>query len=173
LANYDPATMPPPLFRPEDFDHQLRFANIRAQNTIARNPLDTRLPDSDASSSPDTKAGSSFNGRLLKCGYYAMVEMLDWHFGELLGALEERGELDNKIVIFQSDHGELLGDHGLVYKGARFFDGIVRVPLVIRWPERFDGGRRVDGLTELIDVAPTLLEAAGREVPDAMQGAAR
>ena len=57
-----------------------------------------------------------------------------------------------------------------MYKGARFFDGIVRVPLVIRWPERCAGGRRVDGLAELIDIAPTLLDAAGLEVPDAMQG---
>jgi len=170
LENYDPATMPPPLFRPGDLDHQKGFKNIRAQNTLARDPLDTRKPEPNGSSSPDARANSSFNGRLLKCGYYAMIEMLDWHFGELLDALKERGELDNTIVIFQSDHGELLGDHGLVFKGARFFDGVVRVPLVIRWPERVDGGRRVDGLTELIDVAPTLLEAAGHEVPDAMQG---
>jgi arylsulfatase A-like enzyme len=170
LANYDPATMPPPLFRPEDLDHQKRFANIRAQNTIARDPLATHLPDPDASSSPDARARTSFNGRLLKCGYYAMIEMIDRHFGELLDALDERGQLDNTIVIFHSDHGELLGDHGLVYKGARFFDGVVRVPLIVRWPERCAGGQRVDGLTELIDIAPTLLDAVGLEVPDAMQG---
>ena len=103
LAHYDPATMPPPLFRPEDLDHQKRFANIRAQNTIACDPLATFIPDPDASSSPDASSAGRFNGRLLKCGYYAMIEMVDRHIGELLDALDERGQLDNTIVIFHSD----------------------------------------------------------------------
>lgn len=167
LAHYDPATMAPPLFRDADLERQTRFANIRAQNTVARNPLGTAIPDPDGPAPADNGA---FNGRLLKCGYYAMIEMVDRHLGELLDALEERGALDNTIVVFQSDHGDLLGDHGLVFKGARFFDGVVRVPLIVRWPKAFPGGRSIAALAELIDVAPTLLDSAGLEIPEAMQG---
>jgi len=63
----------------------------------------------------------------------AMIEMIDHQFGDLLASLDEIGELDNTIVVFQSDHGELLDDHGLVFKGARCFEGSVRVPLVMSY----------------------------------------
>ena len=96
--------------------------------------------------------------------------MIDNHFGDLLQALEDLGELENTIVIFHSDHGELLGDHGLVFKGARFFEGSVRVPLVFSWPGHIVEDCTSTVLTELIDIAPTLLEASGIEVPYFMQG---
>jgi arylsulfatase A-like enzyme len=69
-----------------------------------------------------------------------------------------------------SDHGELLGDHGLILKGCRFFDGLVRVPLIFSWPGELREGMRSDALVETVDVAPTLLEAAGLPVPASMQG---
>ncbi len=165
LERYDPAAMPPPLFEPGDLERQSRFHAIRAQNVFARDPRDTAMP---VPASAD--AGTRFNGRLVKCGYYAMIEMIDQHLGELLAWLEDAGELERTLVVFHSDHGELLGDHGLVFKGARFFEGSVRVPLVFSWQGRIEGGRRLRGLTELIDVAPTLLEAAGVAVPYRMQG---
>lgn len=167
LDAYDPAEMPPPLFRPHDLERQPRFHGLRAQNVFARDPLDLRRPEER---DPAAGVGASFNARLIKCGYYAMIEMIDRHLGELLDALKAPGELDNTLVVFQSDHGEFLGDHGLVFKGARFFDGAVRVPLVVSWPGRIAGGRTPDMLAELIDVAPTLLETAGVEVPYVMQG---
>ncbi len=177
LDRYDPATMPPPLFRPEDIERQKRFHGIQAQNVYARDPLDTALPSTDATSdsygdgkAPGRDELARFNGRLVKCGYYAMIEMIDHHFGDLLESLDAIGELDNTIVIFQSDHGELLGDHGLVFKGARCFEGAVRVPLIMSWPEHIEKGIQSDALVELIDVAPTLLEAAGIETPYFVQG---
>ena len=167
LDRYDPKDVPAPVFRSEDLQRQPRFHGIRAQNVFARDPLDLGRPEERA---PGSGAGDSFNARLVKCGYYAMIEMIDLHLGELLDALDTAGELDNTLVVFQSDHGELLGDHGLVYKGARFFEGSVRVPLIVSWPNRVAGGRTSESLTELIDVAPTLLEAAGVDVPYVMQG---
>jgi arylsulfatase len=69
-----------------------------------------------------------------------------------------------------SDHGETLVDHGLIQKGCRFYEGLVRVPLIWRWPARFGRGVRSDALVELIDVTPTLLELAGLPVPERMLG---
>ena len=53
----------------------------------------------------------------------------------------------------------MLGDHGLILKGCRFFDGLVRVPLIMSWPGQFQSGLRSDALVETVDVAPTLMDA--------------
>jgi arylsulfatase A-like enzyme len=60
-----------------------------------------------------------------------------------------------------SDHGQLLGDHGLENKGCRFYEGLVRVPLIINWPGRFEPSLRPDSLVELTDIAPTLCDIIG------------
>ena len=100
-----------------------------------------------------------------------MIEHLDWALGQLLGALEESGQRENTIVVYTSDHGEMLGDHGLIFKGCRFFEGTVRVPLVIAWPAGFARGVVSEALVEEVDLAPSLLAAAGLAVPAYMQGA--
>ena len=69
-----------------------------------------------------------------------------------------------------SDHGETLGDHGLLLKGCRFYEGLVRVPLIFSWPGRFGAGVVRNSLVELTDLAPTLLELAGLPLPERMQG---
>lgn len=97
--------------------------------------------------------------------YYANVEMIDTQVGRILDTLEERGRLDNTIIVFTSDHGDNLGDHGLSQKWAPY-DQITRVPLIVSAPERFTGGRQVDELVQLFDLGPTILEWAGI-TPDA------
>jgi arylsulfatase len=69
-----------------------------------------------------------------------------------------------------SDHGEMLGDHGIFLKGPYFYEGAIRVPMIIRWPGRYKAGLRSDALVEMVDLAPTLLEAAGIPIPERMQG---
>jgi arylsulfatase A-like enzyme len=69
-----------------------------------------------------------------------------------------------------SDHGEMLGDHGFYLKGPYFYDCAIRVPLMIRWPGKYKAGLKSDAMVELVDLAPTLLEAAGVPVPSGMQG---
>ena len=151
LERYDPERLPWPLFRPGDIDRQRAFAAIDQQTRVARDP-------------------AAYDARLVKASYYAMIELIDAELGRLIEGLDERGELDNTIIIFTSDHGELLGDHGLLLKGCRFFESLVRVPLVISWPARFRQGLRSRALVELVDLAPTLLEATGQPAPDQMQG---
>jgi len=96
----------------------------------------------------------------LRAYYYANVEMIDREVGEILDALEKRGRMDNTIVIFTSDHGDCLGDHGLSQKWAPY-DEVTRVPLIISAPKRFTGGRSVDQMVQLFDLGPTILEWAG------------
>ena len=99
--------------------------------------------------------------RQQKASYYGMIELIDEQVGRMLDALERTGQRDNTVVIFMSDHGEMLGDHGLTAKGCRFYEGAVRVPLIISWPGHFQQGLVADGLVELTDVAPTLAELTG------------
>ncbi len=102
--------------------------------------------------------------------YYAEIELIDDQFGRLLEYLDRTGQREDTIVIFMSDHGEMSGDHGLYWKGAYFYEGLVHVPLIISCPSVFKQGLRCDALVELVDIAPTLMEAAGLEVPYFMQG---
>lgn len=172
LDRYNPEDLPPPLFRASDLERQKMFENVRAQTVKAANPLLDYDKNEIASNQSERgyRPPHSYNGRKVKAAYYAMVELIDTALGTVMDALEESGQLDDTLIVFNSDHGELLGDHGLLYKGCRFFEGLSHVPLILSWPGRFKEGLRAEGLTELIDIAPTILEAAGLEVLDDIQG---
>ncbi|MFG1625268.1 sulfatase-like hydrolase/transferase [Kribbella sp. NPDC049227] len=97
----------------------------------------------------------------VKAAYWAMVSLVDDEVGRILAALDEEGLADNTIVVFTSDHGEMLGDHQLMLKGPMMYDCAVRVPLIVRWPGHLPAGERQSELVQWIDLAPTFLEAAG------------
>jgi arylsulfatase A-like enzyme len=107
--------------------------------------------------------------RKLWAHYLGNVTLIDEKIGELLEALKERGYLDDAIVIFTSDHGECLGDHGLIQKWS-MYDVVTRVPTII-WSTagRFEGGREVSGLCQLFDLGPTILEYAGITPPKSFE----
>lgn len=149
---YDPNSMPGAHFEESDLAHQRKL-------------LDAGV---DFQSKP--RHAEDWDHRRVQAAYYAMIEQIDHEFGRLLDYLEESGERENTIVIFCSDHGEMLGDHGLMLKGCRLYEGLVRVPLIISWPEQIEGDRVSDALVELIDLAPTLYDAAGLELPWWVQG---
>ncbi len=97
----------------------------------------------------------------IRAQYYAMVTLVDDEVGRILAVLSEQGLADNTVVLFTSDHGELLGDHQLLLKGPMMFDCSVKVPLLVRWPGVVPAGTVHESLVEWIDLAPTLLDAAG------------
>lgn len=109
--------------------------------------------------------------REAKASYYAMVSMIDAEVGRILDALERRGTLAETLVIFTSDHGEMLGDHAIMLKGPMLYEPVVRVPLILHQPGTVPAGRRVARVVQMIDLTQTILSAAG--VPDAFatQGA--
>jgi uncharacterized sulfatase len=108
--------------------------------------------------------------RLGRAYYYGMCRLIDQQMGRILDCLNRRGLAENTIVIFTTDHGELLGDHGLWMKGPFHYEQLVRVPMIVRWPRGFSGGRRISGLFSHVDIVPTLLSAAGLEIPSEVDG---
>lgn len=150
LDRYDPATMPGPLFQESDLAAQAKLADIDFQSEVRR---------------PE-----EFDAKAIQAAYYAMIELLDDQVGLLLESLERSGQLENTIILFMSDHGETLGDHGLLFKGCRFYEGLVRVPMIWSWPGHVEQGVVSNALTELTDIVPTLLDVCEVEQPDKMQG---
>ncbi len=108
--------------------------------------------------------------RQMVAAYYATIEHLDAEIGRLLDWLYETGERENTLIIFTSDHGEPLGDHGVMIKGSYFYEGCVRVPLIFSWPGTIPQGCISNALVELVDIAPTIHELLGDPVPRRMQG---
>lgn len=102
--------------------------------------------------------------------YYGMVSFMDAHIGRILTALERLGIADNTLVLFTTDHGHYLGQHGLTAKGAFHYEDLIRIPMLARWPGRIAPGSRISALQSQVDFAPTFLAAAGLSVPGLMQG---
>lgn len=101
-------------------------------------------------------------------GYYGMVKRLDDALGRLMDALKSSGQIDNTIVFFLSDHGCHFKTRNGEYKRS-CHEASIRVPMMATGAG-FDGGGQVRGMMSILDIAPTLLEAAGLNVPDVMQG---
>jgi arylsulfatase A-like enzyme len=159
LDRYDPDKMPDPDYR---------------EGELADKPLFQRI-DHDGAYGGTAIAFSKLSPRRRRevtAAYYAMITQADDNIGRMLKALDDSGQRENTVVVFMSDHGELLGDHGIYLKGPYSYDCSIRVPLLISWPGHFKAGVRSDALVELVDVAPTLLEAAGLPVPRRVQGKA-
>ena len=94
--------------------------------------------------------------------YHDLVHLIDRSLAPVLTALRERHLEENTLVIFTSDHGELLGDHGLWRKGPYHYESLLRVPLIMRWPGRLPAGTTSSDLVSLVDIVPTVLAACGQ-----------
>ena len=147
LDRYDPAALPDPLWSAKDPQAHAKLGPVDGAASIGL-----------------------AHAKEVMAAYYAMIELIDDNVGRMIQALEESGQRENTLVIFTSDHGELLGDHQLVGKGCRFYECLVRVPLICSWPGHVREGSVCDALVELMDIAPTLLELAGVAAPERMQG---
>ncbi|MDA3961890.1 MAG: sulfatase-like hydrolase/transferase [Planctomycetota bacterium] len=108
------------------------------------------------------------NHQGVRRNYAAMIDGIDEWCGRIIAAIEERGELDNTLIVFCSDHGELLGDHGLWYKG-RPQEGSVHVPLIVAGAGVERHGAVSQALVELIDICATMLQAADIPIPVDME----
>lgn len=99
---------------------------------------------------------------------YGMVSMVDTNVGRVMDALREQGLVENTIVVFLSDHGDLMGDHWILNKGPFLYRGLVRVPTIWRVP----GGanRSSADMISTVDLCPTLLDFAGVTAPEGVQG---
>ncbi len=110
-----------------------------------------------------------FSLEQLTAYYWGAIAWVDDTVGTLLRALDEHQLTQDTLLVFCADHGDLLGSHGLMNKGTLHQESI-RVPMLVRWPGQLQLGVDRDGIAGLVDLAPTLLELAGLEAPDTMQG---
>lgn len=103
--------------------------------------------------------------------YFAQITFIDHQINRLIHALYAHGVLENTVILFCADHGEMLYDHGLLAK-ATPYDGSARVPFLLRFPRAwgYQQATTVDAPVELRDVSPTLCEIAGVPIPDSIEG---
>lgn len=140
---YDPARMPPPLARP------------LLDGRRPKGFLDKKIAEAPSLSEREIAE--------LRANYAGNITLIDSQIGEVLEVLERKGGMDNTVIVFTSDHGEMNGDCGLLYKET-FLQSSVSVPLIVRTPGTKSGannGCRYDGVVELMDIGPTLVDLAG------------
>jgi arylsulfatase A-like enzyme len=105
-------------------------------------------------------------------GYYGSVSYLDEQIGRILAALDERGWTEQTLILYTTDHGDMLGDHYL-WRKCQPYQSDVRIPMLVRWPQGLisaERGRVISEVVELRDVLPTFLDAASAPLPSAIDG---
>lgn len=107
--------------------------------------------------------------RCIRAYYYACISFIDYQIGRILEALEATGQLDQTLIVFHSDHGELLGDFGCFGKRS-FHDASLKIPLLMRYPEGLPAGGRCESPASLVDLLPTFLAAGNIQCPDTIDG---
>lgn len=148
---HEPWDAPEPyhsMYAPTDMAAAL--PRMRDSHPRPRGALDRRFETSPALSPEDVAA--------LRADYAGNVTLIDEQIGRILGAIEARGELENTFIIFTSDHGEMNGDHGLIYK-QQMLDSAVRVPLIACGPGVEARGAVSQTVVEMHDVGATIMEA--------------
>lgn len=102
--------------------------------------------------------------------YYGMMSFLDHEVGLILDDLDARGLSDNTLIVFTTDHGHFLGQHGLVAKGPFHYEDMLRIPFIVSWPGKVPEGQVSDAIQSLVDLTPSFLHAAGLGEPTDLQG---
>lgn len=157
-AMYDPDRLEPPVFREGELeDKPPHFMKHRTGRGYSNEKYDYRKL-------------SRHEWGEIKAAYYGMISLIDYNVGRILAGIREKNKENNTIVLFTSDHGEMLGDHGLLFKGPFLYDCLIRAPLIISWPDQIQKGARISSLTEHVDIMPTILECAGIKAPYGVQG---
>ena len=154
-AMFDPAAIPEALQGQDNSAHPFVEALRR-----------TKRAASTVEGFPDLE-GDHETVQQLRALYLGLAAEVDHHVGRVVAWLKESGRWDDTILVVTSDHGEMLGDHGLWGKSS-FHDAAFHVPLMIRVPG--EAPRIFNGMTESIDVAPTILDLVGQPVPHSMNG---
>jgi arylsulfatase A-like enzyme len=106
----------------------------------------------------------------LRATYYGMVSLMDRHIGRILDRLESDGTIEETVIIFASDHGDYLGDHGLWGKGLPTYESMQRVPFIVSHPHCKTPGQVSHALQSLVDIEATCLELAGLTATKGSQG---
>jgi arylsulfatase A-like enzyme len=166
----DPRDVPPPDYtdgeledKPahfmEAFLGRIQSSRFKGQYAVAG-----QLPEADFRkvSEKDAREGIAY--------YHTLAKFVDQQLGRIVDHLRQKGLADNTLIVFTSDHGELLGDHGIWMKGPFHYEPLVRIPLIACWPAGFGGGVRSGAVVNHLDLAATITAAAGLPASDDMDG---
>lgn len=103
-------------------------------------------------------------------GHHCLLKMVDDMLGQVLDEMKSLGLLENTLIVFTSDHGDVLGEHHIFNKAATFYEGETRIPMMIRFPDGRHRGKRLDHLGSNLDFFPTLLDILGEEADVSLPG---
>ena len=164
---YDPADMEPGTLDAAELDHMVTWTRMTQEEA----PNYRHLADSGFSN-------HGFGSHLIDEAdlrhrmaiYYGMVSFMDHEIGKILDALDRLGIADETVVVFTSDHGHYLGQHGLTAKGPFHYEDGIRVPFIVRYPGQTNEGTTSDAIQSVVDLPQTFLDISGLPVPGTMQG---
>lgn len=153
---YDPSDMPAPLRRPGELADKPPHFEAYWKGGVQH---EGAFPDDVPSSLTDEQV------REMTAKMYGMISFIDDAVGQILDGLAAAGELERTLIVFTTDHGELLGDHGLFLKGPFLYESLIRVPLIIRWPNHGPTSESSHRPVSQLDLVPTIRDVVGLD-PD-------
>jgi arylsulfatase A-like enzyme len=167
---YDPAALTLPLPNRGELASMPPHHRYYYEGRVSRIPYSPGgVAGATAKDYPLRRLPEAHNREML-AHYYGLISLCDDAIGRVLDALDRLGLAETTIVLFNADHGELAGDHGLWFKGPFHYESILRVPMLWRWPGIIAPGSAYEGLSSAVDIMPTLLEACGAPPEPGVQG---
>lgn len=163
---YRPEDMPLPVGVP-DMDLQRETQARRTNDYCGGNAKAAHHSHAAYDTIPAGEPETEEQIRVFMAEYYGMISNIDFNVGRVLMHLDKLGIAENTTVIFWSDHGDMLGQHGS-YCGIKnqAYRAAMQVPFIVRYPKRFEGGRKTDALVDVgVDLMATLLEMVGGDLP--------
>jgi arylsulfatase A-like enzyme len=162
---HNPEEIDLPLYRSRDLDKRPWWHRAALESTPGGTPESRRIREKYSRMPQQTEAQL----REIIANYYGMISLVDHQVGRMLSALDDAGLADNTLVVFTSDHGELLGDHGLMLKGPMHYEGLLRVGLIMRGPS-IAADQQIDEPVSTLDLAATFGDYASTPVSSAVHG---
>ncbi len=166
VSYFDPH---PPYFAPAAFTSKYGSKDMHTPDYVAPEKLGPRLAAQKRAMQFELM-GEDGLSEAMRC-YYASIEYgVDLQVGRLLDALETAGLSENTVVLFTSDHGDFMGQHGMLRKGMFLYDALLHVPMIWHAPGRIAKGHRTASLVETVDLFPTLMELTGARPETGLPG---
>jgi len=151
-----------PYVPPQRFFDRYDLDDVQTSLTLRDEPVDK--PEVVRRMRAVWQSLSDADWRRVTAAYWAVISFIDGEVGRILDALRETGQWENTIVVFTSDHGDMLGGHGLITKGVGTpYEEVYNVPLIVRVPGTVGKGEDTQSLISMVDIAPTLLDLCGAE----------
>jgi len=160
------------MFKPEDIKLPKTFNDNHENSTLFNKKHYNELLDTEGTAKnifPKPKELTEMDAKRVIAASYGVEKMIDDAVGEILEALDKHGLAKNTVVIYTTDHGDLGGDHRFFFKGPFLYQGLIKIPFLIKVPEGVEG-KTCNALVSSINIPETILELAGFPIPNTMQG---